>query len=33
VIGNTKETAGIIYLIDFGLCKKMPTKFGMLIKV
>ncbi|KAA6391104.1 MAG: putative Tau-tubulin kinase [Streblomastix strix] len=32
VIGNTKETAGIIYLIDFGLCKKMPYRYGKLIK-
>ncbi|KAA6374357.1 MAG: putative Tau-tubulin kinase 1 [Streblomastix strix] len=24
VIGNTKDTAGIFYLIDFGLCKRLP---------
>ncbi|KAA6380326.1 MAG: putative Tau-tubulin kinase 2 [Streblomastix strix] len=27
VIGNNKETAGIFYLIDFGLCKKLPPKY------
>ncbi|KAA6364862.1 MAG: hypothetical protein EZS28_039611 [Streblomastix strix] len=26
VIGNTKETSGIFYLIDFGLCKKIDFK-------
>ncbi|KAA6398111.1 MAG: putative Tau-tubulin kinase 1 [Streblomastix strix] len=32
VIGNTQETAGTIYLIDFGLCKKMIQHQGKLIK-
>ncbi|KAA6388360.1 MAG: putative Tau-tubulin kinase 2 [Streblomastix strix] len=32
VIGNTKKTAGTIYIIDFGLCKKMQMRYGKLIK-
>ncbi|KAA6386706.1 MAG: putative Tau-tubulin kinase 1, partial [Streblomastix strix] len=26
VIGNTKESAGVFFVIDFGLCKKLPPK-------
>ncbi|KAA6325200.1 MAG: putative Protein kinase domain containing protein, partial [Streblomastix strix] len=32
VIGNTQETAGMIYLIDFGLCKQLPIVDGKVIK-
>jgi hypothetical protein len=33
VIGNTKKTAGLIYLIDFGLCKRLPIQDGKVVKV
>ncbi|KAA6401775.1 MAG: putative Tau-tubulin kinase 1 [Streblomastix strix] len=32
VIGNTKDTAGTIFLIDFGLCKRMPIVGGKIVK-
>ncbi|KAA6382623.1 MAG: putative Tau-tubulin kinase 2 [Streblomastix strix] len=32
VIGNTVETSGIFYLIDFGLCKRLQVKDGVVIK-
>ncbi|KAA6394660.1 MAG: putative protein serine/threonine kinase [Streblomastix strix] len=32
VIGNSLETAGTIYLIDFGLCKQLNKKDGLIIK-
>ncbi|KAA6367777.1 MAG: hypothetical protein EZS28_036697 [Streblomastix strix] len=32
VIGNTVETSGIFYLIDFGLCKRLQIKDGIVIK-
>ncbi|KAA6399388.1 MAG: putative Tau-tubulin kinase [Streblomastix strix] len=32
VIGNTKKTAGTIYLIDFGLCKRLPVVDGKIVK-
>ncbi|KAA6379150.1 MAG: putative Solute carrier family 22 member 7 [Streblomastix strix] len=32
VIGNTRETAGIIFLIDFGLCKRLPIQNGQIVK-
>lgn len=33
VIGNTKDTAGIFYLIDFGLCKRLPPINERIIQV
>ncbi|KAA6364533.1 MAG: putative protein serine/threonine kinase [Streblomastix strix] len=32
VIGNSLETSGTIYLIDFGLCKQLNKKDGLIIK-
>ncbi|KAA6361631.1 MAG: hypothetical protein EZS28_042842 [Streblomastix strix] len=32
VIGNTVETSGIFYLIDFGLCKRLQYQDGVVIK-
>ncbi|KAA6400740.1 MAG: putative Tau-tubulin kinase 2 [Streblomastix strix] len=32
VIGNNKETAGQIYIIDFGLCKRLLIKNGIVVK-
>ncbi|KAA6366628.1 MAG: putative Tau-tubulin kinase, partial [Streblomastix strix] len=32
VIGNSVETSGIFYLIDFGLCKKLQVQDGVIIK-
>ncbi|KAA6383328.1 MAG: putative Tau-tubulin kinase 1 [Streblomastix strix] len=32
VIGNTVETSSNIYLIDFGLCKKLFMKDGIVVK-
>ncbi|KAA6358408.1 MAG: putative CK1/TTBK protein kinase [Streblomastix strix] len=32
VIGNTKDTAGIFYVIDFGLVKKMNMENGVIVK-
>ncbi|KAA6393273.1 MAG: putative Tau-tubulin kinase 1, partial [Streblomastix strix] len=32
VIGNSKKTAGTIYLIDFGLCKRLSIQDGKIVK-
>jgi hypothetical protein len=33
LIGNNKDTTNTIYLIDFGLCKKINKRDGVIIKV
>ncbi|KAA6367155.1 MAG: putative tau-tubulin kinase 1, partial [Streblomastix strix] len=32
VIGNQQNTTGFIYLIDFGLCKKLHKENGVIVK-
>ncbi|KAA6401388.1 MAG: putative Tau-tubulin kinase 1 [Streblomastix strix] len=32
VIGNSKKTSGTIYLIDFGLCKRLSIQDGKIVK-